>query len=234
MSCARFRRRGSSNAPRLSSTRRRTSTSGRNLPFQSPINISAPPINLGKYLTITYNDTDGQVTVTHHDIDVKIPSSDSDSIDVGGQEFELDGFHFHDPSENHVDGKAYSMEEHFVNKSPSGAVTVLGVFLKIGAYNPALQPILDAASADLSSAGTTSTPIHLAGLLPSSLQGWFFQGSFTTSPYRQPANWFVFATPVTLDLRSSGNTSEWPKIGVPAQRPPDPALGRPSSQRVQL
>ncbi len=151
-------------------------------------------------MTIAYNDTEnGQVTIAPRAIDVKIPSSASDTIDVGGQEFRLDGFHYHDPSENHVDGKAYSMEEHFVNESRSGAVTVLGVFLKMGAYNPALQPILDAASGDLPSPGTTTTPMHFADLLPSSMRGWFFQGSFTTSPFSQPANWFVFATPITLD-----------------------------------
>ena len=31
------------------------------------------------------------------------------------------------------------------------------------------------------------------------MQGWFFQGSLTTSPYSQPINWFVFKKPITLD-----------------------------------
>ena len=174
-----------------------------NVPFESPIDIGAPPIDLSKYLTITYHDTQqGQVTNTGHDIEVTIPASDSDSIDVGGQEFDLAAFHYHDPSENQVDGNAYSMEEHFVNKSASGAVTVLGVFLQLGAYNPALQPILDAVSTDIPQPGgtmTTPVPINFANLLPSSMQGWFFQGSLITKPFSQPINWFVFATPITLD-----------------------------------
>ena len=112
-----------------------------NLPFESPINITGRATNLSKYLTITYHDTeDGQVTITP--VEVKAPSFNSDSIDVDGQEFGLEQFHFHAPSENHVDRRAYSMEEHFVNMNAAGAISVLGVFLKLGAYNPALQPIL--------------------------------------------------------------------------------------------
>jgi carbonic anhydrase len=205
-------------------------SSGANLPFQSPINLTGPPIDLSKYLTVTYNNTeDGQVINTHHDITVKVPSTSSDTIDVGGRAFNLAAFHFHDPSEDQVDGKVYSMEEHFVNKNAAGAVSVLGVFLQLGAYNPAIQPILDAASANLASPATTaSTPIDFAGLLPSSMQGWFFQGSLTTKPFSQPINWFVFATPITLD---SAQLEQYEHIAeesgfLPNARPIQPLDGR--------
>ncbi len=88
-----------------------------------------------------------------------------------------------------------------MNVSAAGAVTVLAVFLQPGAYNAALQPVLDAVSAGAASPGrstTAPTPIHLAGLLPSSMQGWFYQGSLTVPPLSQPINWFVFSTPITL------------------------------------
>jgi carbonic anhydrase len=174
-----------------------------NLPFESPINITGRATNLSKYLAIKYHDTkDGQVTITSKDVVVEAPSSKSDSIDVNGREFGLEKLHFHAPSENHVDGRAYSMEEHFVNMNAAGAISVLGVFLKLGAHNPALQPILNAATAEERAAGaatTASTPIDFAGLLPKCMQGWFFQGSLTTSPYSQPINWFVFKKPITLD-----------------------------------
>ena len=92
-----------------------------NLPFESPINITGRATNLSKYLTITYHDTeDGQATITSKDVVVEAPSSNSDSIDVDGQKFGLVQFHFHATSENHVDSRAYSMEEHFVNKNAAG------------------------------------------------------------------------------------------------------------------
>jgi carbonic anhydrase len=175
-----------------------------NLPFQSPINITVPPTDLSKYLTINYNPgIPTQIVNNGHEIQAQYPGSLSDSITVGGQTFELAQFHFHDPSETQVYGKGYSMEMHFVNMSATGAKTVVAVFLQVGAHNPSLQPILDSATSSLSKAGsstTISSPINFAGLLPTSMQGWFYQGSFTGPPLSQPVNWFVLSTPITLDF----------------------------------
>jgi carbonic anhydrase len=202
-----------------------------NLPFESPINISVPPIDLSKYLTITYKDTKAKIINTRHDITGQIAPSSSVAIKVGGQEFKLAKFHFHDPSEDQVYGKGYSMEEHFVNTSASGAVTVLSVFLQLGKYNRALQPILDAVSSDLPSAGTAttpSTPIRFTGLLPSSMQGWFYEGSLTSPPLSQPINWFVFATPITLSFRQLQQYEQVAKASgfLPNARPIQPLNGR--------
>ena len=153
------------------------------------------------------------------------------AIKVDGQEFRLAAFHFHDPSEDQVYGKGYSMEEHFVNYSASGAVTVLSVFLQLGKYNPTLQRILDAVSADFPSAGaatTPSTPIRFAGLLPSSMMGWFYQGSLTSPPLSQPINWFVFATPMTLSFPQLQQYEQVAKASgfLPNARPIQPLDGR--------
>jgi carbonic anhydrase len=203
-----------------------------NLPFESPINITAPPIDLSKYLTITYNNAvPSDIINNSHQIQVRFPGSSSDSITVGGQEFELAQFHYHDPSENTVDGQGYSMEEHFVNTSASGAETVVAVFLQLGAYNPSLQPSLDAASANLTqpnSKTTITTPIDFAGLLPSSMKGWFYEGSLTTPALSQPVNWFVFSTPITLDfqqLREYENVASAAGF-LPNARPVQPLDGR--------
>ena len=138
-----------------------------------------------------------------------------------------------------MDSRAYSMEEHFVNMNAAGAISVLGVFLKLGVYIRA-RPILDAATADGRAAGaatTASAPIDFAGLLPKCMQGWFFQGSLTTSPYSQPINWFVFKMSITLDQGSSRNTSKSPKntgsIPTPARSSPWTAV-RSTSSRIML
>lgn len=202
------------------------------LPFESPINITAPPVDLSKYLTINYNNAVPKDIVNNgFQIQVQYPGSSSDSITVGGQEFELAQFHYHDPSEHQVNGKGYTMEEHFVNTSAAGAETVLAVFLQLGAFNPSLQPILDATSANLTTPGTKTTittPINFAGLLPSSMEGWFYEGSLTTPALSQPVNWFVFSTPITLDFQQ---LKEYEKVAsasgfLPNARPVQPLDGR--------
>jgi carbonic anhydrase len=175
-----------------------------NLPFQSPINIVTPPIDLSPYLQIHYtNSTPTEITNNGHELEVEFGNDNpSDTITIDGSVFHLAQFHFHDPSETNVDGHGYSMELHFVNFNDAGAASVVGVFLQLGAYNPTLQPLLDAATASLSTPGSTTpatAPINFADLLPSNLTGWFYQGSLTTPPLSQPVNWFVLATPITLD-----------------------------------
>jgi len=174
-------------------------------PFEAPINITGSPIDLSQYLTINYADSKPSAVVNNGaQIQVQFPSTASTSITLDGQAFELSQFHFHDASENQVDGHTYPMEEHFVNVSSSGAITAVAVFLELGAHNTALQPILDAATANLTTANSTTTlasAVDFAGLLPGSMQGWFFEGSLTTPPLAGPINFLVFSTPITLDYQ---------------------------------
>jgi carbonic anhydrase len=174
------------------------------LPFESPINITAPAIDLSPYLSVDFNNAvPKQIINNSHQIQVQFTESSADEITVGGVPFELAQFHYHDQSETTVNGHHYSLEEHFVNTSADGAETVVAVFLQLGAHNDALDPVLNAATASLTqpnSTTTISTPIDFAGLLPSSLSGWFYEGSLTTPALSQPVNWFVLSTPITLDF----------------------------------
>jgi carbonic anhydrase len=178
-----------------------------NLPFESPINITGPTSDLSQVLTLNYDSSVPKAEVnTGAQIQVQIPSGTSDTITLNGHTFSLTQFHNHDPAENTVDGTIYPMEEHFVNVSYSGAETVLGVYLQLGAHNAALDPILNTALTYLDKTpASTSTPgssvgtIDFAGLLPTSMMGWYFAGSLTTPPLSQVVNWLEFATPITLD-----------------------------------
>ncbi len=96
----------------------------------------------------------------------------------------------------------------------------------------ALDPILAAAQQTLGQQTNTkvlvSSQINFAGLLPSNTQGWFYEGSLTTPPLSQPVNWFVFATPITLD---SAQLKEYEQVAgpegfLPNARPSQPLDGR--------
>lgn len=104
-------------------------------------------------------------------------------------------------------------------------LTVLAVFLELGPYNAALQPILDAAMA---SPPPPSTAINLAGLLPASTQGWFYQGSLTVPPLSQSINWIVFSTPITLSYSQLQQYEVVAKASgfLPNARPTQPLDGR--------
>ena len=215
------------------------------LPFESPINITAPPIDLSPYLSVHYtNNVPSQIINNGHQIQVQFTGSSADTISVGGVPFELAQFHYHDPSETTVNGHGYTMEEHFVNTSAAGADTVVAVFLQLGAHNNALDPILNAATANLPKSGDSTkiaTPIDFAGLLPTNaddstnLSGWFYEGSLTTPARSQPVNWFVLATPITLDY---GQLKQYEAVASAAgflpNAAPGPTAGRPPGQPVRI
>jgi carbonic anhydrase len=206
------------------------------LPFESPISISTPPIDLSPFLQINYQPaTPTKVVNNGHQIQVQFAGSSSDTITVGGVPFELAQFHYHDPSENTINGKGYALEEHFVNASAAGAETVVAVFFQVGAFNPVIQPILDAATASLAQPGSStqlSNQVDFSGLLPSSLEGWFYEGSLTTPALSQPVNWFVLSTPITLSFAQLQQYEAVAKGAgfLPNARPTQPLDGRQVNQ----
>jgi len=176
------------------------------LPFESPINITARPIDLSRVLTVNYNNSvPKQIINNGHQFQVQYPKGNTtDTISVGGVTSNLAQFHYHSPSETRVRGHAYALEEHFVNMSAAGGETVVTAFFRVGAHNNALDPILNTAFANLTATNSKATgafQVDFAGLLPTDTRGWFYEGSLTTPPLSQPVNWFVYSTPVTLDAQ---------------------------------
>jgi len=203
------------------------------LPFESPINLTGPTIDLSRVLSVNYNPAVPRAIVNNgSQIQTQFSTTASaDTISLGGQTFALSNFHYHVPGENQVNGATYPMEEHFVNVSASGATTVLAVFLQEGAHNNALDPILNAATASLTKSGsstTIATPVDFADLLPPSTQGWYYQGSLTTPPLSQVVNWLVFATPITLDAAQLAQYEAVANAAgfLPNARPRQPLDGR--------
>lgn len=205
------------------------------LPFESPVDIpkGVRPIDLSGILSANITPSvPTDIINNSHQIQIQYPTTNAaDSIMLGGVPFFLAQFHYHDPSETTIAGKRYTMEEHFVTMSATGAETVVAVLLRLGAHNAALQPILDTATASLTkpnSKATVTYPIDFAGLLPNKLTGWFYVGSLTTPPVAQPVNWVVLSTPITLDAAQLAQYEAVAASGgfLPNARPVQPLDGR--------
>ena len=207
-------------------------------PFQSPINISAKAINLASVLKVGYTpnystgETIAEGSGTAADgVEVGFVPSNSDYVTAGGTVYQLTQFHFHSPSEDRINGKSTNLEIHFVNQSADGGISVLAVFVKLGAHNYALDPILKAMNPALTTTSSplpVTGPINFAGLLPTSMQGWYYQGTLTTGAYAGPLNWFVFQKPITLDLNQFKTYVTFAKAGgfYPNARATQPHNGR--------
>ena len=176
---------------------------GRN---QSPIDIAkTSPATLPK-LRSDFSPAKLQIVHHEHIADeinnghtIQINYTEGDTLTIGDTNYELIQFHFHAPSEHTVHGKHYPMEVHFVHKSPSGALAVVGVFIEQGAHNKAFDPIW----ANLpTQKGVESHFEHVSvdvdSLLPHSHQSYRYDGSLTTPPCSEVVKWIVMKSPIQL------------------------------------
>lgn len=176
---------------------------------QSPIDIAkTSPATLPK-LHADFSPAKLQIVHHEHIADeinnghtIQINYSEGDTLTIGDTNYELIQFHFHSPSEHTVKGKHYPMEIHFVHKSPSGNLAVVGVFVEKGAHNKAFDPIW----ANLpTQQGVEShfehVQVNVDDLLPHSTNSYRYDGSLTTPPCSEGVKWIVMQTPIQLSAQ---------------------------------
>lgn len=182
---------------------------------QSPINISPKITDQTTKLEINYNPAtldivkDGTTSLMigkehtiindGHSIQLNFsPDRVAEVIKFNQEEYKLIQFHFHTPSENKLNGKSFPLEIHFVHQGKNGTLAVIGVFVKEGEENPALQKIINNLPSEkhepLQIQGESLSP---AELLPTNLSHYDFMGSLTTPPCAEGVQWVVMQNPIT-------------------------------------
>jgi carbonic anhydrase len=162
---------------------------------QSPLDISGA--TKAEIPAIVTEWKAGAATIVNngHTIQVNMPAGSR--LVRGDKAFDLLQFHFHAPSEHHVEGKSFAMEAHFVHKhAESGGLGVLGVFLVPGAANAAFAAL--AAAFPASEGEAPLAAADPAGLLPADLGYWTYAGSLTTPPCSEVVEWMVAKAPVEV------------------------------------
>jgi carbonic anhydrase len=164
--------------------------------FQSPVDIKnlvdakLPPLEIN-----FHTDTESIVNNGHT---IQITVKDSDDFILDHENFKLMQFHFHTPSENHIKGKAFPLEAHFVHANDQGELAVIAVMFELGEKNPALDPLLAAVPPKINDTEELKQSVNLAALLPSDKHYYRFSGSLTTPPCTEGIRWLVMKDRVTL------------------------------------
>ncbi len=167
--------------------------SGRN---QSPVDLKAtmradlPPLQQ------SYRLESREILNNGHTVQVNFAAGST--LSVNGRSFELKQVHFHTPSENHVDGKPFAAEAHFVHADASGNLAVVAVLFEQGAENAAIAAIERAAPSEAGRHASFGDGGQLAGLLPSRRDYYEFSGSLTTPPCSEGVLWLVLKQPMSL------------------------------------
>ena len=160
---------------------------------QSPIDI----VDAGRAepLLVNFHEkaTSAEVINNGHTVQVNVVGAGG--ISVGGKEYTLKQFHFHTPSENHINGKTYPMVAHLVHQSDEGKLAVVAVMFEPGESGPIDSlPHPDVAGQKIA----LPAGFDVAAMLPANKGNYQFIGSLTTPPCTEGVQWIVLNHSMTV------------------------------------
>lgn len=121
-----------------------------------------------------------------------------EKVHFNGADYSLLQLHFHSPSENLWRGQGYPLEIHFVHQGQANDLLVIGVFVKSGPANPALQMVIEHLPKEHGQVSLVAgQSINPANLLPADNDYYAFKGSLTTPPCSEGVNWVIMSTSIT-------------------------------------
>jgi carbonic anhydrase len=161
---------------------------------QTPIDLSSGLKGDAGSISFDYRAVPMRILNNGHTIQVN--ADPGCSCTIGDMKYDLVQFHFHHPSEHLLDGKAFDMEAHFVHKSETGALAVVGVFFKSGLPNLSLQPIFDSMPASEGENVNANGAFNPATFFPVIHAHFRYTGSLTTPPCSEGLVWTVFREPI--------------------------------------
>ncbi|MCL2644783.1 MAG: carbonic anhydrase family protein [Betaproteobacteria bacterium] len=170
---------------------------------QTPINIEGALKADLKPLQLQYKNSSQTVVNNGHTVQVDV-SSGGGSMVLDDKAFELLQFHFHSPSENHINGKSFPMEVHFVHRSPQGELAVLGLMFSEGKANQQLEEAWKAMPKEKNKPKALAKGVDIHALLPKQLDYYRFSGSLTTPPCTEGVRWLVLKEPVSISKEQIG------------------------------
>jgi carbonic anhydrase len=185
---------------------------------QSPIDIREPIKEALPRIEFHCVDTPLRIVNNGHSIQVNYaPGS---WITVGDKKYELRQFHFHHPSEEHINGRSFDMVAHLVHADAKGKLAVVAVLLQSGNFNEAIHRIWKNLPKTLGKElEITGVTINAGALLPQTLGYYTFEGSLTTPPCTEGVTWFVLKTPTEV---SSDEVTTFAKLYPCNARPIQP------------
>ena len=187
---------------------------------QSPVDIRGPFEKATHELKPDFKPGTLKIVNNGHTLQVNVANGSKTVIN--GESYELLQFHFHRPSEEHIEGKPMAMVAHFVHKSEAGKLVVISVLLSEGAENDSIKLIwANAPKKEGPEKVVTESTLNPAAMLPKRLNYYSYEGSLTTPPCTEGVTFYILKTPVTI---SRAQIDEFPfKMNA---RPVQPLNGR--------
>lgn len=172
--------------------------SGKN---QSPLNINSEMTRTSQLPALDIHFTAGPATVRNYGYTLEVQSETEGYIslksDSAADDYTFVQLHFHTPSEEQINGKAYPLVAHMVHRNTAGKLAVVATFFEEGAESEALAPLLAIMPRHKNEVLTLGN-FNVADLFPKQRDYYTYEGSLTTPPCTEGVRWLVLKTPLTL------------------------------------
>jgi len=166
--------------------------SGKN---QSPINLTG--FIESKLPQIRFDYKNGAFEIVNNGHTVQLNYKKGSSIQIDNVTFNLLQYHFHTPSENHIDGHSYPLEAHLVHADKNGNLAVVAVMFKVGPENKGLQKAWEKMPKHAGEKYLLKKSVNAMDTLPENKDYYRFNGSLTTPPCSEGVRWFVMKNIIT-------------------------------------
>jgi len=184
---------------------------------QMPVDIRPDHAITSKSAPLKLNIVDGNATpnIFYNGHAVQVQDFDTvANLEHDGKVYKLLQFHFHTPSENRINGKAFAAEVHFVHQAADKSLLVFGVLIEVvspTSDEAKLSPMLPVFSKFASLKGEEKTPLNgfqigklLRAIESSGISSsyYFLPGSLTTPPCTQGVSWTLSAAHLSISSKA--------------------------------
>ena len=183
--------------------------------IQDGIKVELDPVRFD------YRPSNFRVIDTGHTVQVGV--SGGNYITVQNRMFELQQFHFHRPSEERINGKAFEMVVHLVHRDAEGRLAVLALLLERGAPQATIQTVWNNLPLEKFETMQPTILLDPAEMLPARRDYYTYMGSMTSPPCSEGVLWLVMKQPVQA---SPAQMALFSRLYPLNARPIQPANGR--------
>lgn len=160
------------------------------------------PIDLANFIeaelpAIDFAYEPGGSAVTNNGHSIQVNYDAGSSISVDSTDFALKQFHFHAPSENHISGRSFPAEAHFVHADANGNLAVVALMFEQGERNATLEEVLSRMPAKEGLTQALAPAVAAMDLMPPDRDYFRYAGSLTTPPCSEGVRWLVLKNPVS-------------------------------------
>ena len=193
---------------------------------QSPINITTTHHGEHQQQLVFHYQT-SQLHEMNNGHTIQVSHVSGCRVDLNDHQYKLRQFHFHAPSEHHIEGKAFPMEMHLVHQDETDHVLVIAVMMETDATEPVLEKLWKWLPEQTKQEVSIPLELSLTDILPRNTHHYTYSGSLTTPPCTEGVQWIVLKKPIHITQQDVDQFVNI--IGhncPPRSAPPEPACRR--------